>query len=386
MQSDFTVNMSTTVNPQTRKYGLSHAVILKNMKYRLEKQKKSREHLMNIALTDNDSATVDILLLYTNSTPQYPQFIPLFTPSFQKRKAIRALKKILDVQSSFTNFRLFIAARDGDKEMCNLLIRYHANVNAYFDDQSPLFAASKYYHLDCISLLLSNGAKVNQGDLKTGITPFMAAVMAYPLEIFMDDPIEGLLIEYYFICLKTLHTFAADINQTDYGGFSALMYAVKKYSLSKFLIKLGCSLEVQSDNGIGSALYIACFSGEPARPTITLMLNSGANVDAFNLDDRSCTSLCNACYYHNSQSVELLLRFGADLDVPSHDDGLTILQVAQSEVDLNGFNAHDVWKNVVIAARERLYTNVKDWVRLAREGRDHVQEAPPVTQIRRTKQ
>ena len=380
--------MSTTVQPQTRHYSLSNYDKLKNMKSRLQKQTKSRKKLMDTALKNSDSTTVDILLLYTGFTPQSPHFKPVFTPSFRKRKAIRDLKQNLHQQSSFTNFCLFIAARDGDKEMCKLLIRYHANVNADFELQTPLFAASKCGHRDCIRLLLKNGANVNQGDMNDGISPFMAAVMACPREtlIPLDNAttlIISLLMKNYFSCLKSLHTFNADINQTDYRGFTALMYAVKKYSLSQYLIQLGCSLEVQSDNGIGSALYIACLSGEP---TIKLLLDSGADVDAFNLDDRSCTSLCSACHYHNSLSVELLLEAGADLDVPSNIVDLSILQVAESQFDRFGDKAHDVWKKVVVASRERLYPNVKEWVRLARAGRNLVQEAHPVIKILCTKQ
>uniref|UniRef100_A0A3Q0KHR8 Putative myotrophin n=1 Tax=Schistosoma mansoni TaxID=6183 RepID=A0A3Q0KHR8_SCHMA len=73
------------------------------------------------------------------------------------------MKNFSGVNSTFKNGRTLIhyAADYGQKEICDYLIRNGAdiNVNDGFG-VTPLLAAIYEGHIDCVSLLLNNGAKL----------------------------------------------------------------------------------------------------------------------------------------------------------------------------------------------------------------------------------
>ena len=348
-----------------------HVDSLGSLEKRLKQQQKLREDMLDCATTDGDSTSIDIILQYTNSTILYPIFPVMSTLPKRKRNKIRALKKILHEQRKFSIFRLFKAAHDGDVEMCKLLIRYGVNVNSFFDEKSPLYAASKNGKYLCVSVLLENGAVVNAGDLANGVTPFMAAVTSIDFDPTVSYDEEFVINR--LKCVGLLNSYNADVNQTDYYGNTALMHATWSYRLSEYLLtELRCLPDVMSDNGVRSALLIACRRRSPL--TIELLLDAGADVDA---TQYGRTSLSLACYIQDRHSVELLVRYNADLHVPSyHDDNLSILQMAQSQFALHSDKIHDVWKMILEAAHiNRLQNSTADWIRLAVFDRRH--QNPP---------
>ena len=344
---------------------------LGSLEKRLKRQQKIREDLLDCATTNGDSTSIEIILQYTNSTILYPIFPVMSTLPIRKRKKYRALKIILHQQRKLSIFRLFKAAYDGDVEICKLLIRYDVNVNSIFEERSPLYAASKNGNYLCVSVLLENGAVVNAGDLKNGVTPFMAAVTSIDFGSTVSYDEEFVIKR--LKCVRLLNSYNADVNQTDYYGNTALMLATWSYRLSEYLLtELRCLPDVISDNGVGSALLSACRRRSPL--TIELLLDAGADVDA---SRHGRTSLSWACYVQDCHSVELLLSYNADLHVPSqHDDNLSILQMAQSQFALHGDKTHDVWKMILEAAHiNRLQNSTADWIRLARFDRRH--QNPP---------
>ena len=354
----FTSTRSVSAHHGFSKPGVSEPLdSLYSLEKRLQRQIKFREDLLDTAITNGDSTSIEIILQYTNPTTLYPIFPEMSTLPIRRRKKIRALKQILHQQRALSIFRLFKAAHDGDVEICKLLIRYDVNVNSTYCEQSHLYAACKNGQYLCVSVLLENGADVNAGDLYNGITPFLASVIVPTLLQHSDEFVFNRLN-----CIDLLRSYNADVNQTNYYGNTALVASAWSHRLSKYLLTIGCLPDVMSDSGAGSALHSVWCQRSPH--IMEMFLDAGANVDASNEFGR--TSLSLACRRQDRCCVELLLNYNADLHVP-HDNNLSILQMAHTQLALHGVSStHDVWKMILNAEQNRLQTNATDWIRLAR--------------------
>ena len=119
------------------------------------------------------------------------------------------------------NRALFEAYRGGAEEICEVLIRFGADINfAVVNQQTPLFIAcrNRNAHPVCVDLLLSYKTNVNAGGLNFVTTPLMATAdqVDIPAGLTLDQ-----FIDNRCRCMRSLLAAGAAIDQTDCYGITA---------------------------------------------------------------------------------------------------------------------------------------------------------------------
>ena len=151
------------------------------------------------------------------------------------------------------NRALFEACRDGDDEICEVLIIFGADVNSVDHQETPLFIACWNAHPACVDLLLAQGVNVNPVDL-SGWTPLMAAACEY------DGFLFGLTLDKFIDnrcrCMRALLAAGVAIDQTDNYGGTALLDVMWNILLAEILIEAGANVTLLSKYS-SSALHIA---------------------------------------------------------------------------------------------------------------------------------
>jgi len=135
--------------------------------------------------------------------------------------------------------------------------------------------------------------------------------------VVLYEPLMGWLVDW-------LISLGADMNDEDYTGLSALMYACQggKSSLVQLFMSRGCDPNaVASDGSI--PLHVAAQWGNAE--TVDLLLAAGALPDTVNAD--GWTPLLFASIGGHVECVMHLVKVGADLDI-ADDDGFTALMYA----------------------------------------------------------
>lgn len=129
--------------------------------------------------------------------------------SNQKDEVVRLIQEGASVNESIYPITpLCLAAKHGNLEMATLLLKEGANIDqARLDHSTPLYIATKRGHLEMVKLLLEKGANINQAD-DLDKTPLYIASKNGHLKI-----VEALLQK------------GADINQADYYGETPLFSA-----------------------------------------------------------------------------------------------------------------------------------------------------------------
>ena len=159
------------------------------------------------------------------------------------------------------------ASWEGTTETVKLLVeKGKANVNGNFHEGATcLMEASYQGHIDCVSILLENGADVDERN-EDGDTALMWASAKGNIEI-----------------VKKLLENGADVNAESYIGWAPLRFA----------------------------------SEEPnQRETVRILVKSGANINA--KDDIGLTALMEAVRSEDIDIVTFLLQNGADVHVKDH--------------------------------------------------------------------
>ena len=256
------------------------------------------------------------------------------------------------------NRALFVACRDGAEEICEVLIRFGANVNSAVDQQTHLYIACLNAHPVCVDLLLSHGVNVNAGDLNYGRTPLMAtASRNSPVCLTLDQ-----FIDNRGQCMRSLLTAGAAIDQTDKDQWNALMYATWNFRLTEILVEAGANVNILNITQ-DSVLHIAC--GTIIVDVVELLLARGADIDAVNVN--GWTPLFCACYFLYPVIVDLLLRYNANIDIVTKSGQTTALQLAISRPTSPIRVA--VLQLMASCAQTRLKASSADWIRLTRNER-----------------
>ena len=262
--------------------------------------------------------------------------------------------------SQRNNRALFEACRDGDDEICEVLISFGADVNSEVNHRTPLYIACQFAYPACVDLLLAHGVNVNVGCCGFGRTPLMATASEdnTPSGLTLDE-----FIENRCRCMRSLLAAGVAIDQTDNVGWNALMYATWNFRLTQILIEAGANLDILNTDNNMSALHYACM--EDDIDVTALLLEGGASIDA--VDRTAQTSLHLACLYLKPAIVDSLLRHNADIDIVNNS-GRTALQCAMSRPSSSP-NRVAVLQLMATCAHTRLEASSADWIRLARNER-----------------
>jgi len=204
----------------------------------------------------------------------------------------------------------------GDSVDCTVfLISCGVDVNFAPNKYTPLETACFYNSFKVAKLLLKNGASVNvarnsQNTERTYCgTPLHSAVKANAIE-----------------CVQLLLAEGAEMNSNEGGGISPLHIAAEMGHVQcmKILLDSGINPNLASPDKRNTALHLAAEGG--FSECISLLLNKGANADARNYKGQ--TALHMAAHAQSVECVELLLRQGGCSPNSEDDDKRTPLHSA----------------------------------------------------------
>jgi ankyrin repeat protein len=182
---------------------------------------------------------------------------------------------------------LYCSARNGHKEVAELLIKEGADVNALTEfGWSAMHTAAQSGHKDVVELLITKGADVNLKDNEGGNTPLHNAV-------YHEEIVELLIVN------------GVDVNTKNDWGSTPLHFAAGKGNkeTAELLITNGADVNAKDDDG-GAPLNNAAFWGN--KETAELLLLKGAIINE--------VVMTTAILRRNKEIVELLISAGMNVN------------------------------------------------------------------------
>ena len=209
---------------------------------------------------------------------------------------------------------LDVAARRGDPECTNTLLKAGANVNNKASNKiTPLFSAAHGGSLECMKLLIEAGADVNDVD-ECGNSPAHWSTGYGKAE-----------------CLKLLIEVEADVNLSNNEGYTALMMMASNNARKSVdsLLNTGADVNLTDQNG-ETALICAARGGS----CVHQLSRAGAHVNKFNAFGQNALQTHIAC--NESKDIAMLLYIaGETIDcstvIKYAEDGEIIGQVEVPE-------------------------------------------------------
>ncbi len=199
---------------------------------------------------------------------------------------------------------LIIAAKNKNLDLVKLLITNKANINTKnADNMTPLATAANAGNFDMVKFLVENKADINTQNIN-GLTPLMIAANIGNLEM-----------------ATLLINDKSDVNNKDKNGMTAFNYALNKDSLPivQLLMKNGASTGNQ-DLSLHTLLTLAISNNDLAMATPLITKD---NVNA--RDKSGWTPLTLAAKNGNLEIVQLLLKNGADVNLPTTSGNTQLL-------------------------------------------------------------
>ncbi|XP_043466720.1 putative ankyrin repeat protein RF_0381 [Leptopilina heterotoma] len=256
------------------------------------------------------------------------------------------LEKEVDVDiNAMTHFgetSLYLAAKKGNVEMCQMLVNKGADVNIVKDNSgTPLHIAARKGRKEVVEFLLENGAKTNAIDTFRH-TPLHFAAMGGSSDIVK-------IILKFNDKIKSRHVVDVYINAVTNDGLTALYFAAKKgnVEMCQILVNKGADVNM-GHRRFGTPLHIAARKGR--EEIVKLLLENGGKINALDIethrplhsaaiggssdivkiilkfgskinsrDENGRTALFYASDYGNVEVVKILLEFGSDINIPNYD-------------------------------------------------------------------
>lgn len=194
---------------------------------------------------------------------------------------------------------LHFAARQGYKEIVELLVERHAELVNVGDDEgrTPIFYAMYYGHKDVVQLLLENAAEIQTSFLATAVVRNHIDVVEVLLKHHSDL-----------------------IPQDDTQNQTSLLFAISKgyIDIAEVLLQHGARIEYLPQEKQYSPLHLACISGNIN--TVTFLLSKKANVNIE--DSNGITPLHYAVRRGQENIVKSLLEHGADFTKNNKHDSI----------------------------------------------------------------
>lgn len=186
---------------------------------------------------------------------------------------------------------------------------------------SPLIYASIKGDIECMKILLDNGANINVIDIN-GRSPIFYALDSGKID-----------------ALKLLIDNGADLNQKDKNEITLLDFAMKNQDFEVIKLLLENGVDINYKNKMGESLLITAISDENngVNDLVQLLFNKGARKYIDEYDSQQITPLIYAIGSQNIDLIKLLLQNGADIKNVETYNGKTALDISQ-DLDKNGIN------------------------------------------------
>src|SRR6185312_10305729 len=244
---------------------------------------------------------------------------------------------------------LMAAARSGKLDAAKVLIEAGADVNAKetFGEQTALMWAAAESQAEMVKLLVSKGADV---DARGIVRNWERKVITEPRPKDLNQggftPMIYAAREGCTECAKYLVAGGADLNIQDPHGDTPLLMSMMNmhFAFAKFMVEAGADVNTLPTKGNGAMAVLPSEDNVTALDVATLMLDKGANPNIQLKrrppyrdvpQDRSgdvilaqgATPLLRAARAGDAPFVELLIKHGALVDLPSKE-GVTPLMAA----------------------------------------------------------
>ena len=211
-------------------------------------------------------------------------------------------EQLVDVEKD----AFLLAARNGRLDVLKVLLEHNCDVS-----KRTLNNRNTALHLisydreikpkpvieSLVILLLEHGVPL-EARTASGRTPLLSS--AYNGKLFIAE----CLLEH-----------GADIHSTDYAGYTALHWAVRKghHEVVALLISKGAPLEIRTKLNESTPLHTSCFAENDSGECAKLLLQAGADKEATE-SDYGCRPLHTAAHEGNLGAVNELLAFGVEID------------------------------------------------------------------------
>ena len=245
---------------------------------------------------------IDVNKLYNlNGDTSDAQTVLCFYSGFVKKYAVSIVEWLLengaDPNKSDMHGKtpLTIACSEGNTKAVELLLMHNANTNKTDrDGHTPLLLAINRNNIEVVRLLLDFDADVNILGID-GKTPLYIACEEGNAEL-----------------VKLLLRYDADPEKGDtHSSRTPLLNAIssKRLDIAELLLKNGADPNNQLSDYVDTPLYLAC--RKQYKLGIELLLKYHADTN------KQCcrsTPLIKLCEYEDPELIELLVRYGADVD------------------------------------------------------------------------
>ena len=246
------------------------------------------------------------------------------------RRLSKHLAKEGKSRSSFTTRSLNEAARTGNEEVAELLIKFGFNLEQRWNGQTPLLTAAANSHEGMVELLVKHKANINAQDAKEGNTALHyaseKALTLTSMPVLLRNraavnirnrlswtPLMLAATKYSPAVVKLLLHYRANPSLRDPKGFNALHLAATM-GLEKIMIELlaqKMDIDDQEAPAYNTALHCATRSNRPL--IVKLLLERGANVNVQQKGGHHITPVHLACSLGNCKVLEVLLRWNPNL-------------------------------------------------------------------------
>ena len=241
------------------------------------------------------------------------------------------------------------AARVGDLDMVQLLVKHAAKVNGKDSKgATALFWAAANDHVDVARYLIKHGAEVNvsaagdDGDSalmmatirgNTGMVQYLisAGAKVNGRNRFGGTPLQWAAGLGYVDVAQYLISAGAKVDGKDRGGRTPLYYAAltDKIDAARYLIEHGAEVNVSERDG-NAPLMVAANNGHT--DMVAYLISAGADINA--MDKVGETALCEAAYTGHLATVKYLVSAGAGVNVKKKNRG-SALDCAINSKDKN---------------------------------------------------
>ena len=213
----------------------------------------------------------------------------------------------IDMPNKRGDTALMIAAQGGHRDSVKFVVERGADVDRQnYDGDTALYIAARSGYQRTVELLLERGADISGQNRDRTTALYIAAQCGY-------QSIVELLLE----------KGAGFDGRSPYGKTALYIAAQNGHqSIVELLLEKGADIDGENYKG-STALYIAALMGY--RSVVELLLEKGADVNA---RDPVGEPALHELASRDDGMLELLLRYGADVDAQRRYDGATAIHVA----------------------------------------------------------